>query len=360
MLNSCIGLFAVTNAERGPYYGVSGYWCGITPAYRTGRYTSDSLLLLVSAAFSFILSSLVFFRLRGNITVSAGHKIHFHYRPQDVVGRVIPGSFVVTDDRPAESHFTTIAKQMQRHPIAYTVLVLPICATSVWDHSGASAPFPATVSTATVFALSGFVNVVLFCSTRRDLPGCWKQNFGIDPALYQENVTRRLSHGGKISTRPASIALSITVEKDIETKYDGAEPGASYPKFSRITLPTEPLRAYDGMQRDDPYVLHVRKIPFPPQLHLKLDGDILDAHPPKKASRISWDVPQHPVHSPKRRGSGMDGPTSGSEAPSAYSFDLPTPVNTNARTPWSPSVSASKMVADQTRPSRTGGVGSKW
>src|SRR5258708_5175212 len=85
VLNSCIGYFVVTDLERGPFYGISGYWCGITPAYQTGRYASEYLLFLFSAAFSFTLSSLAFLRLRGNITVPTGHKLHFHYKPKGTV-----------------------------------------------------------------------------------------------------------------------------------------------------------------------------------------------------------------------------------------------------------------------------------
>ena len=341
MLNACIGYFIGTDPERGPYYGMSGYWCGITPAYLTGRYTSEYLFLLVSAAFSFILSSLVFLRLRDNITVSAGHKVHFHCRSKGVVGRMGARTFVVTDDQHAESHLTTVAKQMLRHPIAYTVLVLPICVTFFSYPSGPTPPFPATVSTAAVFVLSGFVNVVLFC-----LPGSWEQKPGTGTTLYsasgdiglssRTNMTRRLTKPGrKMGKKPASFALGITVEKDIDIKYDEIEPGASCP-ISGITLPTEPLRAH-SMQRHGPSCFHIREILFPPPLCLELDWDdpnkdlSTGAHPANQANRIAWDVPQHPVHSSRRRESGMHQTTAGSEAPSrVYPFDMLLPVNTDA------------------------------
>lgn len=360
MLNSCIGYFVVTSAEKGPYYGISGYWCGVTPAYRAGRYASEYLLLLVSAAFSFILSSLVFLRLRGNITVSAGHKIHFYYRPNAMAGGSSDETFVVTDDQRAETHLSMVAKQMQRHPIAYTVLVLPICAISFYP----SAPFPATVSTLAMFVLSGFVNVILFCSSCKTLPGHWKQKFGLSATSYsppdgsdlpnRANVSRRLTKtGGKTGARQASVALGVTVEKDVNIKYDETEPGTPYPTFSRISLPIETLRARDTSQKDDPYPFYLHQISFPPPLRIKLDGNdpnqdlSAGAHAVDKVNKIAWDVSQPPVHPSKRHESSMCGPALDSEAPRVYLLDMPPSVKTNPQKPLSPSVSASRMIANQ-------------
>ena len=267
---------------------------------------------------------------------------------------------MVTDDRHAESHL--VAKQMLRHPIAYTVLVLPICATPYCAISSAPALFPATVSATTVFLLSGFVNVVLFCTTRKDLPGSWKQKFGIGTTLYsfpgdinlssRTVVTRCLTKtGGK---RGASMALDVVVEKDVEIKYDVAEPEASSSTFARNALPTKPLPAHDSMQREDTCGPYIRDISFLPPICIKLDVDYLDknlgvgVHPASRRSRIAWDVPHHPVHSPRGCGSGMLGSTLGLEAPSrVYPSAMPPPVNTNERKFWSPSISTTNTAADQ-------------
>jgi hypothetical protein len=78
LLNSCFGYYIFANPEKSPSHGITGYWCGIAPAYPTERYASEYLFMLVSAAFSFVLYSLVFLRLRGDFTVSDGYKAHFH------------------------------------------------------------------------------------------------------------------------------------------------------------------------------------------------------------------------------------------------------------------------------------------
>src|SRR5260370_26482991 len=108
------------------------------------------------AVFSFILYLLVFFRLRGNIAVSDGYKIHFHQRPKVRLGRTSDGARIVTGDLRVESHLTVVAKQMLWYPVAYTVLILPMAASRFSTFSGVSVPFPVTIFTAAVFMLHGF------------------------------------------------------------------------------------------------------------------------------------------------------------------------------------------------------------
>jgi hypothetical protein len=135
--------------------------------------------MFVSAGLSFILYLLVFFRLRGNITVSPGHKIYFHRRPQIKVGRANDGTCIVTDDQRVESHSTRVAKHMLWYPLAYTVIILPIASARFSTFNGASVPFLVTICTAALFMLHGFINTVLFCTTRDILPGSWRQRLGI-------------------------------------------------------------------------------------------------------------------------------------------------------------------------------------
>jgi len=330
--------------------------------------------MLGSAVFSSTLYSFVFLRLRGNTTVSGGYNLHFHHRSKFNVG--IARSSIATDD------LTTVAKQMLWHPIAYTVLVLPICTTAFCTFPDRSVPFLVTVSTTSVFVLSGFVNVVLFCTTRKALPGSWKRKFGISTTLCRLPSDSNRSSGTdvmmlpartgrRIGARPASITISIIVDKDVETKYDEAEQTASSLNFNRISLPTEPLRTHATI-RDSIYGHHIRQISFPPPLRMRLDGDKLDwnlstaVHPASKANRIAWRVPEHPVHSYRGRESGMDSPTLGCEAHSpVYPYArVPPPVNANTRNSWSPSIPTSKTSADQFRLSRPGlasyGSGLHW
>ncbi|KAK6969223.1 hypothetical protein R3P38DRAFT_3243837 [Favolaschia claudopus] len=72
-----LGPAALDTTRHGPFFGISGYWCWIAPAYPTPRIVLDYLFMFVAAAFSFLLYTLVFLRLRGNIVMDCG-RISFH------------------------------------------------------------------------------------------------------------------------------------------------------------------------------------------------------------------------------------------------------------------------------------------
>lgn len=146
--------------SRGNFYGISGYWCWISDQYGDARITLDYMIVFISAFLSFILYTLVFLRMRGNIVVN-GWYIRFRLaKNEDWRGRdFAPGNAALS-----------IARQMLLYPIAYTILILPIAAARFCEWTGHSVPFQVTVFCDVVFLLSGLVNVVLFYTTRRLLP----------------------------------------------------------------------------------------------------------------------------------------------------------------------------------------------
>jgi hypothetical protein len=293
LLELCIETFIIAEPKKiGPYFGVAGYWCWITPAYPISRYATSYLLMFVSAGLSFILYLLVFFRLRGNITVSPGHKIYFHRRPQIKVGRANDGTCIVTDDQRVESHSTRVAKHMLWYPLAYTVIILPIASARFSTFNGASVPFLVTICTAALFMLHGFINTVLFCTTRDILPGSWRQRLGIgmtwnsgrsDSDLSSETNGAWRFTGFDARTRTVGagtipVFLSEDLEKDVEVMYDEAQSG---PRYSRISSPSSPftsnppLRVHDGSeQRADTYDPHIRQLSFPnSRMSIRIEND---------------------------------------------------------------------------------------
>jgi hypothetical protein len=132
---------------------------------------------MVSATSCLILYSLLFFRLRGNISVS-GYKIDFHRRPNTRMGRTSSGALVVTGDRRVESHLDRVAKHMLWYPIVYIVIVIPMLAARYSAFSGLRDYPEVTFIFASIFNLHGFFNTVLFCTTRNILPASWRQRFG--------------------------------------------------------------------------------------------------------------------------------------------------------------------------------------
>lgn len=335
-------LIVADPAAKGPYYGISGYWCWIASAYSTEKYTSEYLFMFVSAGFSFTLYSLVFLRLRGNITHSGGYRIYFQQRPKVRVGRTSTGTYITSYDRRVESDLTAMAKQMLWYPIAYTVLVLPIGATRFYTVSHGAVPFSVTIATAALLMLSGFVNTVLFCTTRGILPSGWRKKFstgitlGDGPADVSwsswGNATRResVARKGPVGAGRASFVIDISVEKNIEVRYDD--------EASSLTSPTWPLRAYDGRQRADNYSYHIRHPSYPQLRHegrsVCLDGEegagvLNDEVLPDLADE---ELLHRPLHAPRRREGCRSDPLVDLEAPvSAYPFSTGYSVNTKPR-----------------------------
>ncbi|KAF8170282.1 hypothetical protein K438DRAFT_2024468 [Mycena galopus ATCC 62051] len=151
------GQAALNASEYGPFYGISGYWCWISPEYPTSRITLDYMFMFLAAAFSFVLYLLVFLRMRGNIVVFEG-RISFKKTGAAWKGKQV------------DNQALTIAKQMLLYPVAYTILILPIAASRFSSFAGHDVAFGVTIFSDAVFLLSGIVNVTLFSMTRRILP----------------------------------------------------------------------------------------------------------------------------------------------------------------------------------------------
>ena len=278
VLEVCIEAFIIAKPKSiGPYFGIAGLWCWITPAYPIPRYTTSYLLMFISAGCSFIFYLLVFFRLRGNITVSARYKIHFHQRPKVGVGRTSDGTHIVTDDQRIECHLTTVAKHMLWYPIIYTVVILPLASARFSTFSGQSVPLSVTIGTAALFMLHGFINTVLFCTTRNILPDSWRQRLGLGTTLDSGGSSSRTTATWwstgldakiqTIGTGTAPVVLSVGVEKDVEIMYDDAP---TSPKCIKIGSPSSPLmpnslpRVHDGDEQwVDDHKQHFHQSPFP-------------------------------------------------------------------------------------------------
>ncbi|KAJ7794978.1 hypothetical protein B0H14DRAFT_2392133 [Mycena olivaceomarginata] len=147
------GPAAQNTPRHQPFYGISGFWCWISPEYATSRIT----YMFMAAAFSFVLYTLVFLRMRGNIIIER-RRISFRRR----AGSALRGNH--------ESRTLTIAKQMLLYPVAYTIIVLPIAASRFSSFAGQDVPFELWLISAAVFLLSGVVKVTVFTMTRRILP----------------------------------------------------------------------------------------------------------------------------------------------------------------------------------------------
>jgi hypothetical protein len=326
------------------------------------RLTTEYLFIFVSAGSSFILYLLVFFRLRGNITLSAGYKIHFHQRPQMRISSTIDGVSIMTDDRHVDSHVMVVARHMLRHPIAYIILVLPLAATRLSAFSGTSAPFPITAFSASIFVLTGFINAVLFCTTRNIIPGGWRQRLSIRATLsgkrsdacspHWRDPTRRFTESASrkeaVETGRSPVSLGISVEKDVEIDHVETPPSSS---FGSPISPTWPLRADGGSH-------HTRRLSFSPPLDERMsvrigahgvgqNGDLNEeVYPVVNTNTVAGIVRQHPV---RTSGTAMPQPVPGLEAPaSVYPLVTAPPISINTRRLRSSSIGTLETAINHT------------
>lgn len=374
VLDMCIEIFLVADPEaKGPYYGISGYWCWITPAYSTERYTSEYLFMFTSAGLSFILYLFVFLRLRGNVTITAGCKVYFHRRPKLRIGGTSGGTHISPNDRRIESQLTAIAKQMLWYPLAFAILVLPIGSARYAATSGASVPFSVLIFTAALFMLSGFVNTVLFCATRSIVPVSWRKKIGIRNGLNMgrgditlsswgnsvwPRTTEPITRKGTVSTGKPSVFIGINVEEDVEVKYDDGQTISSL-GFGSPTVPTCPRRAHSGRQRADTYDYHVRQ-PSIPHLRdernsvcLEVYGEDADGNLKEGVHQVgepNMVVPRtllHPLSASRSRERGIFNPAVDLEAPAPiYPSPMSAPSNTDKRKSWDPSILTSGTAVD--------------
>jgi len=275
-----IGPAAIETPARGPYFGVSGLWCWITGAYQPERLLLEYLWMFSSAFVSFVLYVLVFLKLRGNIVVS-GWRIRFRRRVASTSWEMQTGKTMV------DSQLMSIAKQMLWYPVAYTVLILPIAACRYADWAGHTVPFQVTIFSDTVFLLSGLVNAVLFCSTRRLMPNSTlrfsdpRNTTDIEGKIssqqsYQTRHTRTLSSISNESFEASKAPLSPRRTKQVDAASFVAPPRpaptipvsklgwtsnrrgstASDDSTAPLTASTHDVGSVPSWQRDDVRISH--------------------------------------------------------------------------------------------------------
>ncbi|OSX63440.1 hypothetical protein POSPLADRAFT_1065702 [Postia placenta MAD-698-R-SB12] len=153
-----VGPLAIQTAARGDYFGVSGYWCAShsicgshtgTVFVGAGSHTTirRSRHLWNISSYGALISGPV----RGNLTVANGK---WRLRSGDLCSHVITDCSVKTT----------------RHPVAYTVCLLPVTLARFISFGGREVPFWATVSSDFIFNLQGLVNVLLVLCTRHLIP----------------------------------------------------------------------------------------------------------------------------------------------------------------------------------------------
>lgn len=155
-----IGAFVIQSDERGPYFNISGFWCWIGNNYQRERTILEYMFMFMSAGFSFVLYLSIVLKFRGNLIVD-GWRIRFIRINRDFAWKV-PNAEVGVSSQVAH-----VMKQMMWYPCAYMVIICPIAVCRFLAWTGHEVPLEATIISDFIFILGGFVNSILFLTTRR-------------------------------------------------------------------------------------------------------------------------------------------------------------------------------------------------
>ncbi|KAB5588579.1 hypothetical protein CTheo_7975 [Ceratobasidium theobromae] len=158
-----LGPTAIQSESRGNFFGIAGYWCWITHNYSAEGLALEYLFMFAAATVSFIVYTMVFFRLRGNL-VAEGYKIRFLSVDPSRAWNLEAGYAIM------ETQTMSVAWQLMWYPVSYTFTILPLFISRWTEFSGNNVPFGAKVFSSVVSMLSGFINVAVFIATRRVLP----------------------------------------------------------------------------------------------------------------------------------------------------------------------------------------------
>lgn len=225
----------------------------MTTGYLTEKYALEYGWMFFSAGCSFILYSLVFLRLRGNIVVNGWR---FHFQRRVVAKGYSNRQYNAVTDPSQNTHVMKVARQMMWYPVVYTILIVPIACARFAVFAGKTVPNAVTVFTATVFMLSGFVNAVLFTTTRRVVPASMifprfiRERFGISTGTGMATGHRSFTNqnGTVITSRVSKafptlnggIGITVNIEKEMEYDIEDTSKG-SYP------MTTRPIRPFDAV-----------------------------------------------------------------------------------------------------------------
>ncbi|KAK0480936.1 hypothetical protein IW261DRAFT_1563651 [Armillaria novae-zelandiae] len=193
----------VAHPTHYPYFGISG-----SCAYPREQRFLEYLFEYISAGTSFILYTSILLRVRGNLVFVSGMP-HLRFVPRGQSWKLsILRDFI-------DSSMLRVVHQMVWHPVN-SCSSFPIGLARLSEFAGVHVPEWAVLSTAVVFNLTGFVNVLLLLATRRLFPDThslpkFKPRKTIDFSISARNgITPFMSsETGALATNvSASLSLS--------------------------------------------------------------------------------------------------------------------------------------------------------
>ncbi|KAH9000815.1 hypothetical protein EDB86DRAFT_3074815 [Lactarius hatsudake] len=160
-----IGPLALQRKDRGPYFGLRGTgMCWITHEYPVEQTLLEYVIEWTSAFVSFVLYVIVLLRVRGNLIKDSEGRWFLRW-----VSRNESWQLAFARDY-LDSCTIKMVAIVVWYPVTYTILIVPISIARFASYAGAPVPVSFTFMADTIFALGGFVNLLLFLSTRRFIP----------------------------------------------------------------------------------------------------------------------------------------------------------------------------------------------
>ncbi|KAJ6627629.1 hypothetical protein B0H10DRAFT_2210142 [Mycena sp. CBHHK59/15] len=206
-----IGPTVIQTPDKGPYFGISGAWCWITPNYPRERIFLEYFLEYISAGCCIVLYTLVVLRMRGSLTSQDG-KWSLRSLPAGESWQLSLRRDII------DSAMLQQKGWFGTQQIVYTMLLLPITIARLTQFAGGDVPFGVTVATDVVFNLTGFANVLLLIATRHLFPDAREL-----PELSTARAKMRKSLFTAGGVTPFTIARSDTAERYSLERSDSLE-----------------------------------------------------------------------------------------------------------------------------------------
>ncbi|KAG8933935.1 hypothetical protein FRC02_010870 [Tulasnella sp. 418] len=149
-----------------PFYGVAGYWCWITKRYKGERLGLEYVIFWFVALVNIILYIPLCLALRGNLVVDPPINPTW-WRICSVTWRSV--RYEDTWSLSSDGRFDRYALQMLAYPIVYIILILPSSINRWGSAKATNWPSAMSFFACITLGLSGFVNVILYVTTRPTL-----------------------------------------------------------------------------------------------------------------------------------------------------------------------------------------------
>ncbi|EDR07123.1 uncharacterized protein LACBIDRAFT_298950 [Laccaria bicolor S238N-H82] len=127
--------YAATRTQR--YYGPTGYWCWILSTHKTAQLMSQYLYMWSTAILMVILYGIMFLIMHNGMI-----------------------------DEEVDKESKKVARRLLFYPVVYVVCVAPLSVTRWMGFQGDNVSYQVLLFSSTLYALTGFFNLILFSITR--------------------------------------------------------------------------------------------------------------------------------------------------------------------------------------------------